>query len=72
MTIPIAGDVPKPKCGPWIQSPYLLNIDGLQVEGSVLRVIMKLHAYGLGLETDPPKTALEFELKPLFAAKKAS
>ena len=81
LAIPFDGDFPIPKHGgfdggrtnpTYAQTPFphLLGIGGLQVEGTVLRVIMKPDAHGLGLESDPPETALEFDLKPLIATVK--
>ncbi len=76
LMIPFGGDFPTPKYGSfagdkaWTHSPHLLGIGGLQAEGNVLRIIMKPDADSLGVNTDSPKTALEFDLKPLLTPTK--
>lgn len=62
----VFGESIEPPSSGWTRGPYLLSISGIEIEGSVLRIVLKSHAYHSGLEADPPQAALEFDLKPLI------
>jgi hypothetical protein len=72
LTIPFDGDLPKPRYGTfggdsaWTDSPHVLGISDLQVEGSILRVITKRSEPAGGeSKIDYPRTALEFDIGSL-------
>ena len=77
LAIPFDGDFAIPKAGVsfgsgpvpvWTitQWPHILGIGGLQIEGNVLRIIMKPESDELRAKPDPPAIALEFDIRSLI------